>query len=80
MPPKLPADPARGLAIRQSHERHGLTQEELATHAGMTFGIVSRLKSVKSAPAWATIRALVAALGCSLSELAAEVGRQERAQ
>jgi transcriptional regulator with XRE-family HTH domain len=80
MPPKLPADPALGLAIRQLREQRGLTQEELAIHAGMTFGTVSRLESAKSAPAWATVRALVEALACSLSELAAEVERQERAK
>ena len=73
VPPKLPADPALGQAIRRLRERRGLTQEELATHAGMTFGTVSRLESAKSAPAWATVRALVTTLDCSLSDLAAEI-------
>jgi len=80
MPPKLPADPALGRAIRRLRERRGLTQEALATHAGMTFGTVSRLESAKSAPAWATVRALAETLECSFSELAAEIERQERAK
>ena len=79
MPPKLPADPALGRAIRQLREQRGLTQEELATHAGMTFGTVSRLESAKSAPAWATVRALIETLGVSFSELGVAVDAQERA-
>lgn len=78
MPPKLPADPALGRAIRQLRERRGLTQEELATHAGMTFGTVSRLESAKSAPAWATVRALIETLEVSFGELAAAIETQER--
>ena len=79
MPPKLPADPALGRAVRQLREQRGLTQEELATHAGMTFGTVSRLESAKSAPAWATVRALIVTLDVSVSELAAAIEAQERA-
>lgn len=80
MPPKLPADPALGRAIRQLREQRGLTQEELATHAGMTFGTVSRLESAKSAPAWATVCALIETLDVSFSELGAAVEAQERAK
>jgi transcriptional regulator with XRE-family HTH domain len=78
VPPKLPADPALGQAIRRLRERRGLTQEELATHAGMTFGTVSRLESAKSAPAWATVRALVTTLRYSITELATEIEVCER--
>jgi transcriptional regulator with XRE-family HTH domain len=80
MPPKLPADPALGRAIRQLREQRGLTQEELATHAGMTFGTLSRLESAKSAPAWATVRALIEMLDVSFSELGAAVEAQEHAR
>lgn len=79
MPPRLPPDPALGRAIRRLREQRGMTQEELATHSGMTFGTVSRLESAKTAPAWATIRALIETLNCSLRDLAVEVERQERA-
>jgi transcriptional regulator with XRE-family HTH domain len=78
MPPRLPVDPALGRAIRQLREQRGLTQEELATHAGMTFGTVSRLESAKSAPAWATVRALIETLDVSFSDLASAIETQER--
>ena len=65
---------------RERPHRNPMTAQELATHAGMTFGTVSRLESAKSAPAWATFRALTETLECSFSELAAEIERQERAK
>lgn len=80
MPPRLPTDSALGRAIRQLREQRGLTQEELATHAGMTFGTVSRLESAKSAPAWATVRALIDTLDVSLGDLARAVEAQEHAK
>jgi transcriptional regulator with XRE-family HTH domain len=53
-------------------EERGLTQEELASRAGTTFGTVSRVESAKSAPAWWTVRKIADALGVSMTELAAE--------
>jgi hypothetical protein len=38
MPPPLPPDPALGLAIKELREARDLTQEELASRAGMMFG------------------------------------------
>jgi transcriptional regulator with XRE-family HTH domain len=70
MPPPIQRDPALGLAIRELRESHHLTQEELASRAGMTFGTVSRLGSAKSAPAWATVIHFIEAMGVSLPELA----------
>lgn len=77
MPPRLPTDPALGQAIRQMREQRGQTQEELASAAGMTFGTVNRLESAKSAPAWATVRALLDALGYSLADLAKAIDAAE---
>jgi transcriptional regulator with XRE-family HTH domain len=59
-------------------EDRDLTQEELASKAGMTFGTVSRLESAKSAPAWATVMQLIDALGVSLVELARAVEKARR--
>ncbi|HLM85642.1 MAG TPA: helix-turn-helix transcriptional regulator [Solirubrobacteraceae bacterium] len=78
MPPPLPPDPALGLAIKELREARGLTQEELASLARMTFGTVSRLESAKSAPAWATVMQLIDALGASLLELARTVEKSRR--
>jgi transcriptional regulator with XRE-family HTH domain len=77
MPPRLPTDPALGRAIRQMREQRGLTQEELASAAGITFGTVNRLESAKSAPAWATVRALLNALDYSLADLAKAISTAE---
>ena len=73
MPPPLPPDPALGLAIKALRDARNLTQEELASQAGMTFGTVSRMESAKSAPAWATVMQVIDALGVSLLELARAV-------
>jgi transcriptional regulator with XRE-family HTH domain len=71
MPPRLPGDPQLRRAVRRLREERGLTQEELASRAGTTFGTVSRVESAKSAPAWWTVRKIAEALGVSIAELAA---------
>jgi transcriptional regulator with XRE-family HTH domain len=78
MPPRLPTDLALGQAIRQMREQRGQTQEELASAASITFGTVNRLESAKSAPAWATVRALLDALDYSLADLAKAIDAAER--
>lgn len=70
MPPRLPGDPELGRAVRRLRQERGLTQEELASRAGTTFGTVSRVESAKSAPAWWTVRKIAEALGVSIAELA----------
>ena len=70
MPPRLPGDRELGRAVRRLREERGLTQEELASRAGTTFGTVSRVESAKSAPAWWTVRKIADALGVSIAELA----------
>lgn len=75
MPPPLPPDPALARAVRQLREAQSLTQEELASRAGTTLGTVSRLESAKSAPAWATVCAIAAALDVSLAQFGEAVER-----
>jgi len=70
VPPRLPGDRELGRAVRRLREERGLTQEELASRAGTTFGTVSRVESAKSAPAWWTVRKIAEALGVSIAELA----------
>lgn len=78
MPPPLPPDRALGLAIKELREARGLTQEELANRANTTVGTVSRVESAKSAPAWATVMQIIAALDVSLPELAQAVEKARR--
>jgi transcriptional regulator with XRE-family HTH domain len=78
MPPPLPPDPALGLAIKKLREARGLTQEELASRANTTVGTVSRVESAKTAPAWATVMQIIAALDVSLPELAQAVEKARR--
>lgn len=73
MPPRLPGDAALGRAVRRLREERELTQEELASRAGTTFGTVSRMESAKSAPAWWTVCKIADALDVSLTELAAAI-------
>ena len=63
-------DPALGEAIRQLRAERSLTQEDLAHLAGMTVANVSRIERADNNPTWATIRALAAACGVSVAELA----------
>jgi transcriptional regulator with XRE-family HTH domain len=63
--------------VRQLREAQSLTQEELASRAGTTLGTVSRLESAKSAPAWATVRAIATALSVSLAQLGEAVEQAE---
>lgn len=78
MPPALPPDPALARAVRKLREQNGMTQEDLATRSGTTLGTISRLESARSAPAWATVRAVAKALGVSLARLGEAIEKAER--
>ncbi len=62
--------PALGKAIRQLREERGKTQEALAQEAGITVGHMSMIERGHSNPTWATVKAIAAALGESMAELA----------
>ena len=50
-------DPALGAAIRQAREDAGLTQAQLAVHAGLAVGTLTRLESDESTdPSWSSVR------------------------
>jgi transcriptional regulator with XRE-family HTH domain len=71
MPPRHEPQPALGRAIRTLREQRGMTQEELAHAADTHPTWISHLESGRNNPAWGTVRRLAAALGVSVSELAA---------
>jgi transcriptional regulator with XRE-family HTH domain len=73
-------DHALGAAIRVLRQNAGLTQEGLAHAAGLTFGTVARTELAQATPRWASIRAIVEALGVSWAELGAAIDVEEQAQ
>jgi transcriptional regulator with XRE-family HTH domain len=62
--------PALGKAIRELREKRGTTQEALAYEAGLTTGTLSLVERGLSNPSWGTAKAIAAALGVSIAELA----------
>ena len=62
--------PALGEAIRQLRDKRGMTQEALAHAAGVTVGHLSMIERGHSNPTWATVKAITAALGASMVDLA----------
>lgn len=70
-------DPALGRAIRALREERGLTQEGLASASGLTFATVSALERGRTAPMFATVRAIARALDVSMAELGAAIDAQD---
>jgi transcriptional regulator with XRE-family HTH domain len=73
-------DQALGAAIRALRQNAGLTQEGLAHAAGLTFGTVARTELAQATPRWASIRAIVEALGVTWGELGNAIDAVEQAQ
>ncbi|MHB8242931.1 MAG: helix-turn-helix domain-containing protein [Solirubrobacteraceae bacterium] len=70
MSPRESADPRLGRAIRLLREGAGMTQEDVAYHAGISTGSLSRIECALANPSWTTVTRIVAALDASLRELA----------
>jgi transcriptional regulator with XRE-family HTH domain len=62
--------PGLGQAVRALRERSGVTQEGLASEAGITTGTLSQIETGKSNPSWGTVREIAKCLGAPLEELA----------
>lgn len=73
--PRAKPDPALAAALRRLREERGMTREALAYRAGITTGALAGIELCTSAPGWATVRDVAAALDLSLSGLAAAVER-----
>jgi transcriptional regulator with XRE-family HTH domain len=71
--PRAQADPVLSACLKRLREERGLSQETVAHRAGMSVGAISRLERGKAAASWATVTALLNALGVTLSELGAAV-------
>jgi len=69
----LEPDQRLAAVLRDLREEAGLTQETLAARSGLTGGAYAQIELAHSNPAWATVRAIAAALDTSLVELARRV-------
>ncbi len=71
-------DRALGAAVRTLRQKAGLTQEALAHASGLTFGTVARTELAQATPRWASVRAIVEALGVTWAELGEAIDAAER--
>ena len=62
-------DPTLGAAIRHAREDAGLSQAQLAVHAGLAVGTLTRLEAGATDPSWSSVKGLAEALGLSMAEL-----------
>lgn len=73
MSPRESADKRLGAAVRELRRSAGITQEDLAYHAGISTGTLARIEGSTANPSWTTVTRIAAALGVSLVALAAAV-------
>jgi transcriptional regulator with XRE-family HTH domain len=69
---------ALGRAVQEVRSERGLTQVQLARAADTDGTAISHLERGRTNPAWGTMRRIAAALGVSLSDLAARAEQIER--
>jgi transcriptional regulator with XRE-family HTH domain len=62
-------DPTLGVVIRQAREDAGLSQAQLAVHADLAVGTLTRLEAGTSDPSWSSVRSIAEALGLSMEKL-----------
>jgi transcriptional regulator with XRE-family HTH domain len=62
-------DPALGASIRQAREDAGLSQAQLAVHADLAVGTLTRLEAGNTDPSWSSVRAIAEALKLSMVQL-----------
>jgi len=71
--------PALGAAIRELRQERGRTLKELAPEVGITWGTLGVIERGEANPTWGTVRAIAAALGVSIGELAKLAEKHEKA-
>ena len=55
--------PTPGQLLREARKRHGVSQKRLATRAGTTQSVISRIESDRGSPTIETLRELLHLLG-----------------
>ena len=61
---------ALGSAIRSLRDQQGVSQEALASKAGVTTGLIGLIERGEGNPTWSTVRQIADALGVSIGKLA----------
>jgi transcriptional regulator with XRE-family HTH domain len=69
---------AVGLALRALRHRASLTQDELARRSGIDVTYVSQVENGRRGVRWHTVMRLLRGLDMSVSDLGAEIDKQER--
>lgn len=67
------SQPALGTALRELRVEKKLSQETLAHRALVTARVVREVEKGRGNPTWATVVAILAGLGISLTELAEKI-------
>ena len=66
-----------GIRIKELRIKNSLTQEELADRCELTKGYISQLENDLTSPSITTLKDILTALGCSLSEFFSGFDEQE---
>ena len=66
-----------GIRIKELRLKNSLTQEELADRCELTKGYISQLENDLTSPSITTLKDILTALGCSLSEFFSGFDEQE---
>jgi DNA-binding XRE family transcriptional regulator len=77
MPPAT-VDPALATVIRRLRKERGVSQQTIASRAGITTGSYAKVENGLSNATWSSVRAIAAAFDVSIGELARAVEDVER--
>ena len=70
MAQRFEPQPGLGRALKQLRKARQMTQQQVATAAGLEPAWLSHIESGRNNPAWGTVRRLAAALDVTMAELA----------
>lgn len=76
VPKTQPIDHALAAVLKREREARGESQETLAYKAGLSSSSLGAIELGRSSPSWPTVRAVIAAWGMTLSELAKAIERE----
>lgn len=77
--PRAPApDLSLAAALKGLREQRAITQEALASSAGISVGTLARIEGGRTAPSWDSVRRIIDALGVSFAELAAALDARRK--